>query len=89
MIGLGSIVATSGRSANLSSSSRSTTIDVDIKSKYENGHWVIGGFAALLNMLTTSLTWNTPNTKPHQLPLNQRPGESPCCICVRITPKSS
>lgn len=45
-IGLGSFVAISGRSVDVPSSSRSTTIDVDITGKYENGHWVIGGFAA-------------------------------------------
>ena len=45
-IGLGSFIATSGRDADVSSSSRSTTLDVDITGKYENGHWVIGGFAA-------------------------------------------
>lgn len=28
-------------------------------------------FPALLSMLTTSLTWNSPNTKPHKLPLAQ------------------
>ncbi len=45
-IGLGSFIATSGRDADVPSSSRSTTLDVDITGKYENGHWVIGGFAA-------------------------------------------
>lgn len=45
-IGLGSFIATSGRDADVPSSSRSTALDVDITGKYENGHWVIGGFAA-------------------------------------------
>lgn len=84
MIGLGSFVSTSGRSANLSSSSRSTTIDVDITSKYENGHWVIGRFATLLNMLTTCLTWNTPNTKPHQPTLTQGPENHPAVFASEL-----